>query len=279
MRVLVTGHDGFTGIHLMREFSAHGHDVIPFICDLTDPEAVKKTVEAEDFEAVVHLAGIAFVGEKDFHPFYDVNQVGTFSLLEALRDHRPGCRVLVVSSANIYGDAHGGAITEATPANPVNHYAVSKYAMELGLPLFGDLDIVTVRPFNYTGIGQARNFLVPKIVDHFRRGADVIELGNIDVARDIGDVRAVVAAYRGLIENKDAHGIFNVSRGEATALRAILDAAETITGRTIEVRQNPEFMRANEIPMLCGDNTRLRTALPGWSPIPLTDTLEWMLSE
>ena len=277
MRVLVTGADGFTGLHLGRELESHGHTMVPLECDITDPAALDRAIGAADFDAVIHLAGIAFVGEKDFGPFYKVNQIGTFNLLEAIERHRLGCRVLVASSANIYGDRHSGAIDESTAANPVNHYGLSKYAMELGLPLFDGLDIVVARPFNYTGVGQAANFLVPKIVGHFRRSEGVIELGNIDVERDIGDVRSVVAAYRGLIEKPEAKGVFNVSRGEATALREIVRTAEDIAGRKIEVRVNPDFVRPNEIATLCGDNSRLRAALPDWSPIPLHATLEWML--
>jgi nucleoside-diphosphate-sugar epimerase len=136
-----------------------------------------------------------------------------------------------------------------------------------------------VRPFNYTGVGQSEDFLLPKIVAHFQRLAPSIELGNLDVWRDFSDVRAVAQAYRRLIEERPRGEILNVSSGITHSLREVLSMAEEITGHHMEVRVNPAFVRANEVRSLCGDATRLKSLIGTWDTPPLTDTLQWMLKE
>ncbi|EGH00317.1 UDP-glucose 4-epimerase [gamma proteobacterium IMCC2047] len=190
MRILVTGLKGFTGHHLQSELEAHGHTVIGLQCDLTDPQAVAAEVATVQPEAVAHLAGVAFVGHGDANAFYEVNLIGTRNLLVALAEHVPNVRsILLASSANVYGNRSEGVLSEDSTPDPVNDYAVSKLAMENMANLWVEkLPLFIVRPFNYTGIGQDEKFLIPKIVAHFREEKAVIELGNLEVWRDFGDV-------------------------------------------------------------------------------------------
>lgn len=279
MRTLVTGLSGFTGRYLQAELEAHGHEVVRLEADLTDAAALADEMKRVRPEWVVHLAGIAFVGHGDPNDFYRVNLMGTRNLLAALAScgQRPKC-VLLASSANVYGNSTEGVLTEATPPNPASDYAVSKLAMEHMARLWLDrLPIVIVRPFNYTGVGQSESFLIPKIINHFRRRAEVIELGNLDVWRDFSDVRAVVEAYRRLLEACPVGETVNVCSGRAYSLREVLALAESITGHEIEVRVNPAFVRANEVKTLCGDPTRLRALIGAWQNPPLEETLRWML--
>lgn len=167
---------------------------------------------------------------------------------------------------------------EGALPHPANDYAVSKLAMEYMARLWLDkLPIVIVRPFNYTGVGQSDSFLLPKIVSHFRRRAPRIELGNLDVWRDFSDVRAVVDAYRRLLELGPVGVTVNVSSGRAHSLREVLSMAENITGHQMRVDVNPAFVRANEVRTLCGDPARLRALIGAWDTPPVEETVRWML--
>ena len=294
--VLITGLRGFTGHYLGTALRACGARVVGLVqgsaqgadeiaCDLTDARAVRAAVALVRPTQVVHLAALAFVGEADTRAFYDVNLFGTLNLLEALADlpgvmDAPLSKVLIASSANVYGTPEVEVISEAVCPAPVNHYACSKLAMEhMARTWMERLPIVIARPFNYTGVGQDEKFLIPKIVNHFKRRAPLIELGNLDVARDFSDVRDVVAAYLGLLDAPQSTGqTVNVCSGKAHALRDVLAMASTISGHTLDVRVNPAFVRTNEISVLRGSHDKL-TQATGFEPhFALNDTLNWMLN-
>ncbi len=280
MRILVTGLDGFTGSYLQTELTAYGHEVTGLKDDLTNGQALNAEMQIVQPDAVVHLAGIAFVGHGEPNDFYRVNLMGTRNLLAALANcSKPlGC-VLLASSANIYGNSTAGVLSEESPPAPANDYAVSKLAMEHVARLWQDkLPIVIARPFNYTGVGQSESFLLPKIAAHFKQRAAQIELGNLDVWRDLSDVRSVVVAYRRLLEVCPAGQTVNVCSGNTYSLREVLDLMAGIAGYKIEVRVNPALVRANEVKTLCGNPAKLRSLIGAWQMPPLEETLRWMLA-
>ena len=289
-RVLVTGLQGFTGLHLAAELEAHGYevwglgDVDPTLprsvkANLLDLESLQAAVLAAQPQYVVHLAGVAFVGHGQPKAFYDVNLVGTRNLLQALDPIAAQLKcVLLASSANVYGNLQGGLLSESNPVNPANDYAVSKLAMEYMAKLWlPKLPVVMARPFNYTGIGQSASFLIPKIVSHFVRKQQTLELGNMDVWREFNDVRDVVHAYRKLLEAAPVGQIVNVCSSNLVSLKEALALATELTGHALEARVNPLFVRANEVLKLGGDTTLLKTFVPDWQPRRLRETFAWML--
>lgn len=291
-KALITGIKGFTGRYVAAELQAHGWDVwgvgsqqpgpedSHYHCmDLLDAPGLSAVVDDVQPDVVVHLAAIAFVGHGDADAFYRVNLLGTRNLLAALAgaQHQPGC-VLVASSANVYGNATEGVLTEATPPNPANDYAVSKIAMEYMARLWMDkLPIVIARPFNYTGVGQTEDFLLPKMAAHFRNRAAAIQLGNLDVWRDFSDVRSVAQAYRRLLQVCPAGATVNVCSGQTHSLREVLHMMERISGHTLDVQVNPAFVRANEVRSLSGNPDKLLSLIGDWQVPALEDTLRWML--
>jgi nucleoside-diphosphate-sugar epimerase len=282
-RVLLTGGSGFTGRYLSQRLLADGYDVVDpeasGAFDLAEAPAVRSAIEEANPDFVIHLAALSFVGHGDPSGFYRVNTVGTINLLDALAAlaERPR-RVLLASSANVYGNATDDPITEQTPASPVNHYAASKLAMEHLAAAYRDrLPICITRPFNYTGVGQRPDFLVPKLVGHFADRKPVIELGNLDVTRDFSDVRAVTEAYMRLLGTDAPPPLTNICSGVGRSLRWILSELEHLSGHRLEVRTNPALVRAQEVHRLVGSASTLTAAV---GPLPYQDfreTLAWML--
>lgn len=296
-RILVTGVDGFTGRHLTELLAEEGHEVIGIshsaitmpieglagshVGDLTDAHALKDIIAKVRPDKVAHLAAIAFVSHGIVEDIYRTNIVGTRNLLEAISATGGVEAVLLASSANIYGNRVSGAIDETVTPDPINDYAVSKLAMEFVARLYQDaLPIIIARPFNYTGVRQATNFVIPKIVDHVRRKATTIELGNLDVARDFSDVRDVVLAYSMLLADRAAIGqIFNICSGEAHSLRDVIAMIRDISSHDFEITVNPSFVRQNEVKVLWGDRSKIEK-MTGRGPTHLLhDTLRWMLDE
>lgn len=290
---LVTGISGFTGAYVRAELESRGYRVVGIaqhttswpddhVIDLCDAPALTAFVHALVPAVVLHLGAITFVPHADAFEIYRVNLFGTLNLLEALATatEKP-TGVLLASSANVYGNPTVELVPESYPPAPVNHYATSKLAMEHMARTYSDrLPIVITRPFNYTGVGQSEKFLVPKIVAHFREQKPVIELGNVDIARDFSDVRDVAKVYAEIATSGDAIGrTINVGSGRSISLRSIVSALEALAGYEIEVRVNPAFVRANDIRTLAADTSRLDALLGPRERIPLDSTLAWMLRE
>lgn len=277
MRIALTGAKGFTGRFVADACAAKGIECIPLAVDLTDKDAVEAVVADTAFDTLIHLAARAFVNAANWEAFYDVNQLGTFHLLDAVARTKPGTRCILSSSAQVYGPGAEGLVVEDAATRPANHYAVSKLAMEQGAALWrNQLEIVVTRPFNYTGVGQGVEYLIPKIVDHFRSGAETIELGNLFVLRDFGDVRSVADAYVGLTTRENPPAVVNICTGSVYSIKSIIDILSDISGHSINVTVNSAFVRANDVAVLGGDSTRLRETLPDWQPYTLRQTLEWM---
>lgn len=297
-RILITGADGFTGRYLAPLLTAQGHEVHGLVhraapagaplpdgvaaihaCNLLDAPALREIVAEVQPDAVAHLAAIAFVAHGDVDTIYGTNIIGSRNLLAALSaaSVRPSS-VLMASSANVYGNATQGVIDESVAPAPANDYAVSKLAMEFMAKTWADkLPITVVRPFNYTGVGQSTDFLLPKIVKHYRERAEVLELGNLDVERDFSDVRVVVDCYGKLIAQPQPGKTFNVCSGVGYTLRNVLDMATELTGHKPEIKVNPAFVRANEVRKLVGSKAALESVVGAVTAPPLRETLAWML--
>jgi nucleoside-diphosphate-sugar epimerase len=284
------GIEGFTGKYLAAELLGAGYRVFGTAhhseeagadvrtVDLLDREHLREVVAEARPYVVAHLAAISYVVHSDAEAIYWVNVVGPRNLLEGLAGlDRPARCALLLSSANVYGNAAVEVIDERVPPAPANDYAVSKLAMEYIARLWMDrLPIAIPRPFNYTGVGQPAHFLLPKIVAHFRTRAPQIQLGNTDVAWDFSGVRTVTLAYRWLLEEAPAKEMFNVASGSAHSFRVVLRIMADVAGYEIRVAANHALVRANEVKRLVGSDRKLLDCIGPLSPIPFEETLGWM---
>lgn len=297
--ILLTGAAGFTGQHFIRLANQAGYQCIALVhkktdqavdglvdcqavvADLTDKVALKQQLTDLTPDYVVHLAAVSFVAHGDAADIYRTNLIGTVNLLDCLIElGKPLKKVLIASSGNVYGNHSELPIHEELVPVPVNDYGVSKMAVELAASVrFVRLPIILVRPFNYTGVGQAEHFLIAKIVAAFKRKAPSIELGNLDVARDFSDVRDVVSTYLKLLESEAHSAVFNLCSGKAVSLLSVIEQLNTLAGYEIEVKVNQAFVRANEIKTLYGSNDKLSAVIGQQQQYQLSDTLRWMIQE
>lgn len=282
--ILITGANGFTGKHFRNFAKEKGLTTTALLADITDSNAVEKEILDLKPKFVLHLAGISFVPSKDQEAFYNVHALGTGNLLNALSKLKlKPKKILLVSSATVYGNSFLPQSTETQALRPVDHYAISKVAMEeTAKTFFEKLSIVIARPFNYTGPGQHPNFLIPKLIEHFILGKKRIELGNLDVEREFNDVQLICSAYLALLNYGQPNEIYNVCTGNAKSLQNVLNTLIKITGHHLDINVNPEFVRSNEIHRMCGNPEKLfallnkhQIELPA---LTLEDTLKKMIN-
>lgn len=298
MRVLVTGADGFVGLHLVARLVARGDAVgaacrpggapvpgaTPVPLELTEEASIRAAL-AYDADAVVHLAAVASTREAQADPgrAWEVNAAGTARLAEALAARRAAgghdALLLVVSSGEVYGAGGGVPHLESDPLQPVSPYAASKVGAEVAaLEVWRrtGLRTMVVRPFTHTGPGQAPSFVLPAFVARLREarasGRTEVATGNLDPVRDVLDVRDVVEAYLALLARGQSGEIYNVARGEGCSLRELFRRLAELVGVAAEPRPSPELSRTSDVPYLVGDPSKLRRAT-GWSPAITLDAM------
>ncbi|MGA8725734.1 MAG: GDP-mannose 4,6-dehydratase [Acidimicrobiales bacterium] len=292
MRSLITGGRGFVGTWLAEHLSELGDEVVRIDqeVEITDPDALLAAVRAAAPDAIYHLAALTHVGQSWDEPLrvLEVNVIGTAALLAAARECGTDPRVLVTSSAEVYGpvtDPDRLPLREGSPTAPLTPYAASKLATEAVVTqavLGHGQQVITVRPFNHVGPGQAPSFavsaLAKRIVDAERSGARSIPVGNLSARRDFTDVRDVVRAYRLLVESAPAGEVYNVCSGRDVSIDEIAHSLIALAGSPLELETDPSLVRAVEVPVLRGDPAKLHDAT-GWKPeIPLEQTLADVMS-
>lgn len=301
LRVLITGITGFAGSHLAEHLVSRGdevhglaHERPPFKNlvaiqdrvrihegDITSLEDVQGALAGSRADAVVHLAGMAVptLASQDPVAAVRVNVLGTATVLTALEKH-PRTRLVLASSADVYGAPDRIPVDEDAPVRPTNVYSATKVAAEAltrELAARHGAPIVILRPANQNGPrqhpGLAASAFAKQIAEAEAGLAEpVVRHGRLDSERDFLDVRDMARAYAAALDLGDG-GTFNVGTGRAVAIGEILDTLIGLARIPVRAELDPARVRGGDPTRIALDATRFRQKTD-WSPrIALADSL------
>lgn len=307
MRILVTGAAGFAGSHLCESLVSQEHEVAGFLReqesadnlqgldvaihrgDITDFPRLQQLVREVRPERVYHLAAFTAPSQSFETPklIYEINFLGTVNLLTALLQSGCDCRVLAISSADVYGSVGSTEVPlrEDRLPKPENPYSGSKAAVDVLVQQYHrsfGVPIVIARPFNHTGPRQAPQFVCSSFARQIAQaevgGERKMKVGNLDVSRDFSDVRDIVRGYTLLLEKGVPGEIYHLCSGRGTPLRQIAESLRTLSTVPVSIEEDPALMRSHDSPVSYGDFSKARDAV-GWEPtIPLEATLADLLT-
>jgi GDP-4-dehydro-6-deoxy-D-mannose reductase len=264
---LITGSEGFVGPNLKRELEKNDYEVVgldfqgnpDFKCDITDRESLSKVINSVKPNFIFHLAGFSSPSKSFEKPelCFKINVEGTRNLLDISKKIE-GCRVLIVSSGEVYGNPEYLPIDEKHPLNPNSPYGESRVEQEK--IALGYRNNIIVRPFNHTGPDQPPIFAIPsfrKQIAEAKNGG-VIYTGNLEVVRDFSDVVDVVHAYRVLLEKGELGEIYNLGSGKGYRLRDVIESLIKDSGKDLRIETDPEKYRKIDLSKLICDNTKIK---------------------
>jgi GDP-4-dehydro-6-deoxy-D-mannose reductase len=297
-KILITGCSGFLAYYLANRLKEEGYQNLSGITeepefnssilkvynvDVRDRENIFKFVKTIKPDYTFHLAAVSNVGFSWINQkmTYDINFIGSLNLIEAIREHSPGSRLLLMSSAEIYDTSKGHILNENCPIIAKNPYALSKLAMEMLADLFiasGNLDFIKIRSFNFTGPGQNQRFVASDFshqiaeIEKSKR-EPVIHVGNLSAKRDISDVRDIARYLTVLMNKGEPGGIYNLCSGNTYSIEEILEILLSYSCKTIEVVVDKNKFRPIDNPVLAGDNSLIKSQFNLFPHHKIHDTL------
>jgi GDP-4-dehydro-6-deoxy-D-mannose reductase len=314
-RILVTGAAGFVGGHLLRALltdgaapaivawrrpsldratpsppTPDGPDDLPGIqwkdVNILDPTGVAESIREIQPTQIYHCAGVASVHSSWSQTLATLegNVRGTDNLLRAVASTGITSRVLVPGSALVYQPSDQ-AIRETSPIGPTSPYGLSKLAQEMLAQQYAEdgLAVLLTRSFTHIGPGQTAAYAASSFAKQIaeieaERSAPIIKVGALDARRDLTDVRDTVRAYISLMQHGEPGRLYNVCSGLAYRIGEVLNGLMALATVPVRVDTDKSRLRPNDNLLLLGDPTRLTSEI-GWEPhIPLTQTLEDLLT-
>lgn len=311
MRILITGIEGFCGTHLAGYCLSRGDEVWGTVLaggsaeslghlterltlrvgSITDSEFVASILQEHRFDAICHLAAISFVPEAEANPkrTYDVNLMGGIHLLEAVRRIAPETKLLLVSSAEVYGRVGENdlPIREQCPLKPANIGAACKAALELASKPYSvsyGCHVVIARSFNHAGPGQGPQFVCSNFAEQIARieagqQPPVVKVGDLSAKRDFTDVRDIARGYRMLLEKGTSGEVYNLACGKSCQISWMLEYLVSLARIKVKVEVDPSRVRPIEVKEIVGSNEKIKKEI-GWEheikfEKTLKDLLNW----
>lgn len=296
MKILVTGGSGFIGRYLCRDLQKNDIDFFTLssspcpsefeekskIVELQDYELLFKVINDYEPDTIIHLAAIASPVHDDIIQIYKVNVCGTENLLKAAANLRVPPKIILISTAGVYGNHSEPLLNESTNFNPANHYCYSKMVTEVMSRQYTDImDICILRPFNVIGSGQSENFLIPKLVKAFSNKDTHIKLGNLNAVRDYVSVEFCSRFITDLaIGNLKFEPIINICTGIGHSCKDVFNILVEISGYEPKIITEDNLIRKNEVWNLVGNPSLINSVIGGRYKSPsLEDILTSMLKQ
>jgi GDP-4-dehydro-6-deoxy-D-mannose reductase len=310
MSILVTGGSGVFGYHLLDALQDYSEELYSFSTtppppyrmvnrvryqygNLNRPQEIRDFIEQTRPTEIYHIASVSssHLSSLKGVDTLSTHVMGTQNLLDAVRQFVPKARVLLLSSSEVYGRGEKGLLDvlheENSGFNPLTHFASSKAALELiGQQFYNawDIPVISVRPFYITGPHQSRKFTLPHVAEQLIRikhkmGEPVLYTGNLDISRDMLDVRDLSRALILCMRNSTPGEAYNICSGKTRTLREAVEYLILQSGMEVELRHDPQLECQLELPMLIGSPNKIRQTT-GWKPlISIEDSLQDMLVE
>jgi GDP-4-dehydro-6-deoxy-D-mannose reductase len=305
MRCLITGCEGFIGSHLAdlligkkgvlvygttydhtSNLDHLGQNIVLFECDLNDRERVAEVVQTAGPDVVFHLAAqsYVFVTWKEPEQTLKTNIVGTFHLLECIREAGLDPKIEIIGSSSVYGPCAEAEmpLKEDKEFRPTSMYAVSKVAEDMLGHFYWrayGMKIIRVRPFNMTGPRKTFDGcsdFAKGIVEIEKGLRQVLEVGNLGTVRDFTDGRDAVRGLWLLAERGVPGEVYNLCSGRAYKMQEVIEKLIHLSGNEVRYQVTADKMRPYDDPIYVGDNSKLRAL--GWEcKIPFEQTLRDML--
>jgi len=298
----VTGGAGYIGSHVVKELKRHGYEPIVYdnlqaghreavtngsfvLADLADAEILKETLRSLSVDSVMHFAADSLVGESVQNPkkYFNNNVRNSLQLLEILTEFKIR-KFIFSSSAAVYGEPETIPIPEEHPCSPTNPYGETKWIFEKTLEAFhalGKVDYISLRYFNAAGadpdgdLGEdhaAETHLIPLVLRAALDNTSVRIFGTDYDTPDGTCIRdyihvtdlaeAHILALEGLISGKSS-GVYNLGNGNGYSVKAVLKAAENVTGR--KIKSHEVTRRPGDPARLVASSDKIQREL-GWIP-------------
>lgn len=316
MKVLVTGATGALGSNLAKGLLSEGHSVFSISHDespidsakilgisdkitwsrgdVVDETLVKRVISDYDIDLVYHLAALPIVrvGTRTVRPLYDVNLMGTLSILEALKEQTASgfdVGMVMMSTDKVYGEAtYGRRYLETDPLDAMAPYETSKACADITCRMFHRMGYIkrlgVVRPSNIYGPGDMNQRLIPNTIRKCLNHQPPIIYKGITYVReftyvdDFVDAMIRVGKFT-LKQDGNVAEIFNIGSGETFNQEAVINLILTnFPGLKPSVEEPPPHTRI-EIPYQALDHSRIVKQL-GWQPntaftLGLSKTIGW----
>ncbi|RNI15809.1 NAD-dependent epimerase/dehydratase family protein [Methanohalophilus sp. RSK] len=294
-KYLITGANGFCGRHIVEVLNHESNKVYgvsryipdelilcyPEVtyeqCNLMDHTSVFNLLKRVKPDYIFHLAAESSVASSWKSPINILNNniQSQINIFEAVRELELPTRILVACSSEEYGLINESdlPVDEKCNFNPLSTYAVSKVSQDMLAYQYYksyNMDIVRVRSFNLTGPGRPHTYALSSFAYQIAKiekniSKNMMLVGNLDVTRDYTDVRDAVKGYYKIALEAKPGTVYNLCSGKAYNLKDLLNILISFSTTEVNVEIDSSKYRPSDLPIMLGDNTKIKTEI-GWIP-------------